>query len=168
MKGTEKRIRGPVAIKGQAADDPQMGCMVWMAHRRYFSLTPIPTTVCLTKGKRIKLLPCKVWLGHINTIQQRHAKAHILLRMSSFSHPATQSTFTEKLLNREQSPTCVWMCVCVWVCVCVSACTCSVTPELLKKQTLSFQWGSQSYQWDAMHTGNKENIWWTVKGAMLE
>ena len=23
MKGTEKRIRGPVAIKGQAADDPQ-------------------------------------------------------------------------------------------------------------------------------------------------
>ena len=144
MKGTEKRIRGPVAIKGQAADDPQMGCMVWMAHPRYFSLTPIPTTVCLTKGKRIKLLPCKVWLGHINTIQQRHAKAHILLRTSSFPHPATQSTFTEKLLNREQSPTCVWVCVCVCVCVCVwvSACACSVSLELLKKQTLSFQWGS--------------------------
>ena len=28
MKGTEKRIRGPVAIKGQAADNPQMGRMV--------------------------------------------------------------------------------------------------------------------------------------------
>lgn len=113
MKETEKRIRGPVAIKGQAADDPQMGCMVWMAHRRYFSLTPIPTTVCLTKGKRINCCPARSgW--DILTLYSRDMQKHAFSweRQASLVLPHSQHVqrnyWTESKVPR--------VCVCVWVC----------------------------------------------------